>query len=52
MNKLSIFKELIDFLIARKKWWLIPIIVLSLLLGILLLVSQNPVVTPFIYTLF
>lgn len=45
-------KEFIEFLIQRKKFWLIPIILVMLLLGCLLIVAENSVVAPFIYTLF
>lgn len=50
--KLSLLKELWDFLRVRKKWWLLPIIVLLLLLGLLIFLTSNPATSPFIYTLF
>jgi hypothetical protein len=40
------------FLGARRKLWLLPIIVISVLLGGLLVLAQGSVVAPFIYTLF
>jgi hypothetical protein len=40
------------FLGARRKYWLLPIIVLSVLMGGLLVLAQGSVVAPFIYTLF
>jgi len=40
------------FLGARRKYWLLPIIVVSVLLGGLLFLAQGSVVAPFIYTLF
>jgi len=52
MGKLSILKEFWSFMIERKKWWLIPIVVFMLLLGILVIASENSAVAPFIYTLF
>ncbi len=52
MGKLSILKEFWDFLRVRKKWWLTPIIVMLLLLGMLIFFSQSTAVAPFIYTLF
>jgi len=52
MGKLSIIKEFWDFLKVRKKWWLAPIIIVLLLLGVLIILTQNPAVAPFIYTLF
>ena len=45
-------KELFDFLRARKKLWLAPIIIIILILGGLLVLAQGSVVAPFIYTLF
>jgi len=52
MGKLAILKEFWDFLRVRKKWWLTPIIVMLLLLGMLIFFSQSTAVAPFIYTLF
>lgn len=52
MGKLAIVKEFWDFLKVRKKWWLMPIIICLVLLGLLLIFSQGSAVAPFIYTLF
>lgn len=41
-----------DFLKVRKKWWLTPIVVFTLLLGSLIVLAQGSAVAPFIYTLF
>ena len=40
------------FLGARRKYWLLPIIVISVALGGLLVLAQGSAVAPFIYTLF
>jgi hypothetical protein len=48
----SFLTELWQFLKVRKKFWLLPIILVMLLLGGLLLLAQGSVVAPFIYTLF
>ena len=40
------------FLGARKKFWLLPIIIVTVVLGGLLVLAQGSVVAPFIYTLF
>jgi hypothetical protein len=40
------------FLGARRKYWLLPIIVITVMLGGLLVLAQGSVVAPFIYTLF
>ena len=47
-----IIKELWAFLRVRKKFWLLPIIVVMALLGGLLVLVQGSAVAPFIYTLF
>jgi hypothetical protein len=44
--------ELWRFLRVRKKFWLLPIIVINLVLGGLLVLAQGSAVAPFIYTLF
>lgn len=46
------FVDLWGFLRVRKKFWLLPIILTMLFLGILIIVSQNAAVAPFIYTIF
>jgi hypothetical protein len=40
------------FLGARRKYWMLPIIMITVLLGGLLVLAQGSVVAPFIYTLF
>jgi hypothetical protein len=49
---IDFLKELWAFMKARKKFWLLPIIILLLLLGGLLVLAQGSAVAPFIYTLF
>lgn len=49
---MSIVIELWKFLKVRKKFWLLPMLLVFLLLGGLLLVAQGSAVAPFIYTLF
>ncbi len=44
--------ELWDFMKERKKFWLLPIIVVLMLLGSLIVMTQGSAVAPFIYTLF
>jgi uncharacterized protein DUF5989 len=44
--------ELWRFLRVRKKFWLLPIIMMSLVLGGILVLAQGSAVAPFIYTLF
>lgn len=52
MGKLSVLPEIWQFLRARKKWWLAPILVFMLLLGTLLVLAEGSAIAPFIYTLF
>jgi hypothetical protein len=49
---MSVLMELVDFLGSRKKFWLLPLVVLFVVVGGLLILSQGSVVAPFIYTLF
>jgi hypothetical protein len=49
---LSFLKEFFDFLKERKKYWLLPIIIVLALFGILIVLSQGSAVAPFIYTIF
>ena len=44
--------DLWGFMRERKKFWLAPIILVMLLLGVLIVVAQGSAVAPFIYTLF
>ncbi len=44
--------ELWEFMRERKKFWLAPIIIMLLLLGGLIILSEGSAVAPFIYTLF
>jgi hypothetical protein len=52
MSKLSILKELAEFLRVRKKIWLAPIIILIVLLSLLIVLVQGSALAPFIYALF
>ncbi|MBL8329212.1 MAG: DUF5989 family protein [Rubrivivax sp.] len=49
---MSIVKELIAFLRARKKIWLWPLFIMMALLGALIVLAKGSAVAPFIYTLF
>jgi hypothetical protein len=46
------FKEFWDFLKTRKKYWLLPILIVLALFGSLIVLSQGTAVAPFIYTIF
>ena len=45
-------KEFLEFLGQRKKYWLLPIIIILALFGFLIILSQGSAVAPFIYTIF
>ncbi len=48
----ELFKDLWSFLKVRKKFWLLPIILIMVMLGALLVLAQGSAIAPFIYTLF
>lgn len=49
---MEFIKELWTFLRTRKKYWLLPIVVMLALFGVLIVLTQGSAVAPFIYTLF
>jgi hypothetical protein len=51
-EKLGIVTELWHFMRVRKKWWLGPIVMMLVLLGLLVVFTQCSAVAPLIYTLF
>jgi hypothetical protein len=48
----TLVRELWAFMRIRKKWWLLPILVMMLLIGGLLIFAHGSVLAPFIYTIF
>lgn len=52
MSKLSLIGEFLQFLKAEKKYWLAPIVIVFVLLGLLIAFAQSSAIAPFIYTLF
>lgn len=44
--------DLIAFLKVRKKFWLLPVIVILLMFGVLIVLTSGSAIAPFIYTLF
>ncbi len=52
VSRLSIFTELWLFLCVRKKWWLLPMLLVICLLGLILIFAQTSPLAPFIYTIF
>ena len=49
---LDFVKEFWEFLMERKKFWLLPIIIVLALFGVLIVLSQGSAIAPFIYTIF
>ncbi len=49
---LALVRELFAYMSARKKWWLLPILLAVLVFGGLLILAQGSAVAPFIYTIF
>jgi hypothetical protein len=49
---LSFIKEFLEFLKVRKKYWLLPILIVLVLFGGLIVLSQGSAVAPFIYSIF
>jgi len=52
MAHASLARESWVFMRVRKKWWLLPIIAVMLVVGGLLVFAQGSVLAPFIYTIF
>jgi len=48
----SLLKELWAFMRVRKKFWLLPIVMVLLMVGALLVFAQGSALAPFIYTIF
>ncbi|HEV8509921.1 MAG TPA: DUF5989 family protein [Gemmatimonadales bacterium] len=52
MRQSSLPRELWAFMRVRKKWWLVPVILVMLAVGALIVFAQGSVLAPFIYTIF
>lgn len=48
----SLLRELWEFVRIRKKWWLFPVVLLMLMLGLVMVLAQGSALAPFIYTIF
>ena len=48
---MEFLKEIYDFILQTKKWWLLPLIFMLLIVGLLVIFSDSAV-APFIYSLF
>lgn len=49
---MEFIKELFGFLKERKKFWLLPIIIVLLLFGVIIVLTSGSAIAPFIYTIF
>lgn len=49
---IELVKDIWDFLRTRKKYWLAPLIITTVLMGVLIIYTQGSVIAPFIYTIF
>lgn len=52
MGNKPLLMEFFEFLKVRKKYWLIPVIILLILVAILIIVGQSSTLSPFIYSFF
>ena len=52
MSKLGTVKELFGFLRREKKWWLIPLVLVLVLLAVLIIFAQSSAIAPFLYPFF
>ncbi len=52
MNRFQIIKEFWQFLRERKRWWLVPIVFILMLMGAILIFAKGSALAPFIYSLF
>lgn len=48
----ALARELFAYMGARKKWWLLPVLIMLLIFGGLLILVQGSAVAPFVYTVF
>lgn len=51
-SKVSTIAELLGYFVRRKEWWLVPIVVALLILGVLLTLAQSSTIGTFMYTIF
>jgi len=49
---IEFLKDLWLFIKTRKKWWLVPMIVILLVIGLLIVFAAGSAIAPFVYTLF
>ena len=52
MENAGIITQLWRFMKENKKWWLLPLVIMLILVGVLIIVAESSAVSPFIYALF
>jgi hypothetical protein len=52
VRRVGVAGELVSFFIGHKRWWMLPMILVVLLMAVLIILAQSPVLAPFFYTLF
>lgn len=52
MSKANTVKQIFQLLLERKAWWLVPMVVVFLLVGLLIVATNGSAISPFIYALF
>lgn len=52
VRRFGIAGELLSFFWNNKRWWLLPVVTMILVLGVVLVLAQSSAIAPFIYTLF
>ncbi|MBI4918408.1 hypothetical protein HY837_00635 [archaeon] len=52
MTRFQLLSDFWAFLNERKKWWLLPIVLMLVFVGVLIIFGQSSYVSPFIYALF
>jgi hypothetical protein len=52
MSKANTVKQIFSLLIEKKAWWLAPMVIVFLILGLLIVLTQGSALSPFIYALF
>jgi len=51
-RRFYLLTDIWSFMSERKKWWLLPIVIMLILVGILIVIGQSSSLSPFIYALF
>lgn len=52
MKRLKVMAELFQFFWHQKRWWLLPLVAILLLVGLLLILGETSVIAPLVYPLF